>query len=77
MTAVGTEIIQLLTGSIKEFATNFGEGLGDLVKGIFLVQNGETYTLSVFGSLCIIFAGVALTIGLSRFVLNWVTSFGN
>lgn len=78
MSAVATEIIQLLTGTISEFATGFGTGLGDLVKGIFLeVGENGAYALSTFGALSIIFAGVAFTIGLSRFVLTWVTSFGN
>lgn len=78
MSAVGSEIIQLLTGSISEFATGFGSGLGDLLKGIFLeVGENGAYSLSTFGALSIIFAGVALTMGLSRFVLEWVTSFGN
>lgn len=78
MSAVATEIIQLLTGTISEFATGFGAGLGDLAKGIFLeVGENGAYALSTFGALSVIFAGVALTIGLSRFVLTWVTSFGN
>lgn len=78
MTAIATEIIGLLTGSISSFATSFGKGLGDLVKGIFLeVGENGAYSLSVFGGLTILFSGIALTIGLSRFVLNWCTSFGN
>ena len=78
MTSVASEIIELLTGSISEFATSFGTGLGDLVKGIFLeVGENGAYSLSVFGGLCIVFAGIALTLGLSRFVLYWCTSFGN
>ena len=78
MNAVATEIIQLMTGTISDFASAFGTGLGDLVTGIFLeVGEGGTYALSVFGGFTIVFAGIALTIGLSRFVLNWVTSFGN
>ncbi|PWL76847.1 MAG: hypothetical protein DBY22_00595 [Clostridiales bacterium] len=81
MEAVLTEIIELLTGGLTGMATGIGAGLGDLAKSIFLETTGEgasaTTTLSVFGALIIIFAGVSLAIGLSRWVVNWVTSLGN
>lgn len=81
MEAVLTEIIELLTGGLSGMATGIGAGLGDLAKSIFLETKGEgtaaTTTLSVFGALIVIFAGVSLAIGLSRWVVNWVTSLGN
>lgn len=77
MTKILTEIVTLLTSGITQFATGFGEGLKEMVTSIFLTGSGDTQTLSVFGGLCIVFAGVGLAIGLSRFVLNWVSSLGN
>lgn len=74
------EIISILVGGISGIATGIGEGLGNLVQSIFLTGAGTTadpYTLSTFGGVIIIFAGVALAIGLSRWVVNWVTSLGN
>lgn len=77
MGALLTEIIDLLTGGLTAMATGIGGGLQALVKSIFLDTTGEGTKLSVFGGLIVIFAGVALAIGLSRWVTNWVTSLGN
>lgn len=77
METILTEIIQLLTGGLTEMATGIGGGLQALVTSIFLDGTGESQSLSVFGGITVIFAGVALAIGLSRWVTNWVTSLGN
>ncbi len=74
MTAILTEIIQLLTGGLTEMATGIGGGLNSLARSIFLTTEG---TLSLFGGIIVIFAGVALAIGLSRWVVNFLTSLGN
>lgn len=77
MTALLTEIIQLLVGGITGIAEGVGTGLQNLVSSIFIETTGETQSLSVFGGMVVIFAGVALAIGLSRWVVNWLTSLGN
>lgn len=78
MTALLGEIIELLTSGLTQMASGIGGGLQALVTSIFLEQGAEGATsLSVFGGLIVIFAGIALAIGLSRWVTNWVTSLGN
>ena len=77
MEAVLTEIIALLVGGITGIATGIGQGLSNLVTSIFLQGEGDTMALSVFGGVIVVFAGVSLAIGLSRWVTNWVTSLGN
>lgn len=80
MQAVLTEIITLLTGGITGIASGIGTGLSNLVQQIFLTGSGteaDPYALSTYGGVIIIFAGVALAIGLSKMVVNWVTSLGN
>lgn len=76
MTAVLTEIISLLVGGITGIATGIGQGLSNLVTSIFLEGEGDAMGLSVFGGVIVVFAGVTLAIGLSRWVTNWVTSLG-
>lgn len=79
MTSVLTEIISLLTGGISGIATGIGEGLTSLVTKIFLTGTGtsaDPYALSVFGGVIVIFAGVALAIGLSKLIVNWVSGLG-
>lgn len=77
MTQVLSEIISILVGGITGMATGLGEGLTALVTSIFLDSTGDTIKLSVFGGVIIVFAGISLAIGLSRWVVNWVTSLGN
>lgn len=75
MTTVLTEIVNLLTSGITSMATAIGSGLQELVEAIFL--NAEGTGLSVFGGVIIVFAGIALAIGLCRWVTNWLSSLGN
>lgn len=80
MTALLSNIIEILVGGITGIATGIGSGLQELVKSIFVSGSGTTespYTLTVFGGLIVVFAGIALAVGLSRWVMNFVTSLGN
>ena len=76
-----SDIIKILVGAIKDFATGIGTGLSSLVQSIFLVTTGDgssaTTSLSVFGIVILIFAGVSLAVGLSRWVVNFITSLGS
>lgn len=71
-----TEIISILVGGITGVAEGVGNGLSTLAQSIFLSGDGETQTLSVMGTLIVVFAGISLAISLSRWVLNFVTSLG-
>lgn len=77
MSALLHEIIALLTSGLVEFGTALGGALSSMVSSIFLTGTGDTQTLSTFGGMVIIFAGIALCISLSRFIVNWLTSLGN
>ena len=77
MSNVLSEIIGLLTDGITGIAEGIGGGLTSLVQEIFLVTGADgAQSLSVFGGVIVIFAGVSLAIGLSRLVVGWVTSLG-
>ena len=76
MTAILTEICSLLVGGITSIAQGIGTGLNSLVTDLFVVTNGDTTSLSVFGSVVAIFGGIALAIGLSKFVTKWIASLG-
>lgn len=78
MAAILQTIIELLVSGITGIASGIGSGLSELVQSIFLTvgTDGGVTGLSMFGSLIVIFAGVSLAIGLSRWVVNWVTSLG-
>ena len=77
MTQLLSEIISILVAGITGIASGIGEGLTTLVQSIFLqTAEGGGYELSTFGGLIVVFAGISLAIGLSRWVVNWVTSLG-
>lgn len=71
-----TEIISLLVGGIVELGQGIGQSLSSLATSVFLTGTGDTQTLSVFGTLVVIFAGVSLAFGLTRWILNFCTSLG-
>lgn len=75
MTEILQQIIAILVGGITGIAQGVGEGLTTLATSIFL--GSEAGTLSVFGGLVVVFAGISLAIGLCRWVVDWVTSLGS
>ena len=79
MSAVLNEIMELLVAGITGIAGGIGQGLSDLTTKIFLTvnENGEVEGLSIFGGVIVVFAGISLSIGLSKMVVKWVTSLGN
>lgn len=78
MAAILASIIELLTGGIAGMAKGIGSGLSTLAQSIFLEvgAEGAITGLSAFGSLIVVFAGISLAVGLSKWVVNWVTSLG-
>ena len=74
MTAVLQQIIEILVAGISGIATGVGQGLTTLAQELFL--GTEAGTLSVFGGLVVVFAGISLAIGLCRWVVDWITSLG-
>ncbi len=80
-TSVVTSIIETLVAGITGIASGIGSGLSELVKSIFFTTTtaeggASTTTISVFGIMIVAFAGISLAIGLSRWVLQFLTSLG-
>ena len=73
-------IIEILVGGISGVATGIGQGLSTLAQSVFLQTTGSgesaTTSLSTFGVLVVVFAGISLAIGLSRWVVNFIASLG-
>lgn len=76
-TEIVTQIITILVSALKPFGEAIGSALSAMANSIFLQTVGETTSLSVFGTLIIVFAAISLAVGLTRWVLNFVTSLGN
>ena len=75
-TAIVSAIVEILVSGITGVASGIGAGLSTLATSIFLTGEGNAQTISVFGTLIVAFAGIALAIGLCRWVVNFVTSLG-
>lgn len=74
--AIMTEIIQILVSALTGIGEGIGGALSSMATSIFLTGTGDTQALSVFGTLVIIFAGLSLAFGLTRWVLGFITSLG-
>lgn len=71
-----SSIVQTMTAGITGIAEGIGSGLSTLATSIFLTGTGESQTISVFGTLIVVFAGISLALGLCRLVYQWLTSLG-
>lgn len=77
MSDVLTEICGLLVQGIQSFGSGLASGINSLVSGLFIDSTGTTQKLSVFGGCIVIFGSIALCVGISRFIVRWLTSWGN
>lgn len=78
MSAILTSIIELLTGGLTGMATGIGTGLNDAVTKLFIATSeGGAQSLSTFGAVVAIFAGIGLAVGLTTLVTKWVMSLGS
>lgn len=65
---------------IQAVGQAIGTGLSSMAESMFLeattVEGVTTYSLSVFGGILAIFAGISLAVGLCYLVYNWISSLG-
>lgn len=78
MSSVLTEIITLLTSGLTAMGTGIGKGLNDIVTSMFLVkaESGGGTTLSTFGGIIVVFAGIGLAVGLTKLIYHFICSLG-
>lgn len=79
MTEVLSSFIELLVGGVTGLASGIGTGVNQYVQDLFLAvsDTGEVTGLSTFGGVVAIFGGVALAVGLTTLIFNWIRSIGN
>lgn len=79
MDSIVREIITALYSGLTSAATGLGTGINQMVTELFLTGEGtqaSPYALSTFAAVVVTFAAVALSIGIGRWVVNFVTSLG-
>lgn len=71
------QIVELLVGGITGMATGLGKGINQYVTDLFIVTaEGGGMSLSSFGGMVAIFGGIALAVGITRRIFNWLISLG-
>ncbi len=73
--AIVTAIVEILVSGITAMGQGIGTGLSSIASALF-ISGTDSKTLSVFGTLVIVFAAIALAMGLTRWVVNFVSSLG-
>lgn len=80
MSNILSTICSTLVGGIQTLGQGIAQGVNSIAQNLFLTTTGEgasaTTTLSTFGYLIVIFAGISLAIGLGRLVFGWIKSLG-
>lgn len=73
------DFIQLLVGGVADMATGIATGVNGFVKDLFLEVDaqGVIVGLSTFGAVIAIFGGIALAVGITTLIFNWIRSAGN
>lgn len=80
-TDIVSEIVQILVAGLTELGTGIGNGVANFAKALAFETVGEgssaTTQLSTYFVLILVFAGVALAIGLTTKIFNWLQNLGN
>ena len=76
-----TEIVEILVAGISELGSGIGSGITNFVQSLAFVTVGEgtsaTTSISPYFVLVLVFAGVALAVGLTTRIFTWLSSLGN
>lgn len=73
-----TQIVNILTGGLVSFGQGLGSGIQAIVQALFIQVDSGTgaQSLTLFGTLIVVFAAVSLAVGITRKLFAWVTSLG-
>lgn len=75
-TAIVTEIVQILTSGLTQLGTGIGGGISNFVQALAFSGTGSEQTMSVYFVMVIVFAAIALAVGLTTRIFNWLSSLG-
>lgn len=76
MSAILTEILDILISGLTTFGQGIGAGLQTIVTSMFIDSTGDAQKLSIFGGVVTIFAAIGLGVGLTRMVYGWLVTLG-
>ena len=76
-TAIVAELVGIITSGLISMGQGIGSGIMAMVNALFFTTAEGTTSLSVFAVLVAVFAAISLAMALTRWVLNFITSWGN
>ncbi len=72
------EFVNILVSGITDLGSGIATGVASMAKDLFITEGtGGALSLSTFGGIVAIFAGLALAVGITTKVFPWVRTLGN
>lgn len=75
--AIVGEIVDILVSGLADLGAGIGAGVSGFVQNLAFTTSGGTTTLSVFLVMICVFGAIALAVGLTTKIFNWLSSLGN
>lgn len=71
------DIVEILVAGITQLGQGIGEGISSFVTALAFTGTGSDQTLSVYFIMVCVFGGIALAVGLTTKIFNWLSNLGN
>lgn len=75
-----SQIVEILTSGLTAWAQAIGGGISSAVQAMFFTTTGTgadaTTSLSIYAIMVLVFGGIALAVGITRLIFNWLGSLG-
>lgn len=75
--AIVEDVVDILVAGLTQLGQGIGSGIQAFVTSLAFTGTGENATLSVYFIMVLVFAAVALAVGLTTRIFQWLTSLGN
>lgn len=75
-TEIVSEIVEILVAGITELGAGIGSGVSSFVTALAFTTSGDTTTLSVYFIMVCVFGAIALAVGLTTLIFNWLSNLG-
>lgn len=75
-TAIVDAIVNILVEGLTGLGTGIGAGISNFVSALAFTGTGNDQALSVYFIMVVVFAAIALAVGLTTRIFNWLSSLG-
>ena len=75
--AIVEQVVGILVAGITQLGQGIGSGISAFVTSLAFTGTGESQSLSVYFIMVCVFGGIALAVGLTTKIFNWLSNLGN